>query len=413
MPETRKVRPSLFDEAADRLGLDATLREFLSMPEHEHHATLPIRLDDGSAAIVRSHRVQYSSARGPTIGAMRWHPDASEESTRAEAAAATWQAALLDLPHGGAAGAVSVDPKELSPFEKERLARELATRFRDLIGRGKDILIGGTNVTPQILGWVAAASEVLGGPGGLAATAGKPVALGGSMVPAEASARSAVISVREWASARGIDPGRLSYGVVGFGSLGRRVADQHARILGGSLRVASDSRGAVRQSGGIEPAALVRHKVTLGQVSGFDGTDALGAHEAYAEEVDVLYLAAASHLIGEDAAPVIRARVLCELCPSSVDRPGDAALNRAGKTVIPSLLATGGRLIAAHCESGMGVGHGVLTHREVEHRIAIGVTGALQAASSVAAAEAITLRTAAWMVGIERVAEAARARGWC
>jgi len=413
MQEARKTRQSLFDEAADRLGLDPTLREFLSIPEHEHHAALPLRMDDGSSTVVKSHRTQYSFARGPTIGTMRWHSDATEEATRAEAAAATWQAALLDLPHGGAAGAVSVDPKELSPAEKERLARELATRYRESIGRGRDILIAGTNVTPQILGWIAAASETLDGAIGLRAAAGKPVALGGTMVPAEASARSAVLSVREWARAAELEPSTLRAGIIGFGPAGRRVADLHVQLLGGPVHVVCDSRGAVRRAGGIDPTALLRHKITAGHVMGFEDAEPLTAHDAHAQDVDVLYLAAQSHLIGEPSAPAVRARVLCELSPNAVDRAGDAALHRAGKTVLPSLLTTGGRLIAAHCESGVGTGHGVLTTHDVETRIARGITRALQAASSVAAAESITLRTAAWMVGIERVAEAARARGWC
>jgi len=302
----------LFDAAAEQLGLDRSARELLRWPMREFRALIPVHMDDGFIRVFHAHRVQYNYAMGPTIGGLRWHPDASVDPSRAAAAFTSWQTAVLQLPLAGASGGIDCNPKELSGGEKERLARGFVRAFQGVIGADRDIIVPDLYTTPQVMGWMLDAFERGAGHREPGVVAGKPVAVGGMPGHGEATARGAVILVREAASELDLDPKNLTFAIHGFGNLGRGIASQHLRILGGGRLVAvSDSRGGIRKESGLEPGSLNMHKIQTGRVSGMPDSEEITPDEVLALDVDVIYASAPPGRITVEHASQSQARIVC------------------------------------------------------------------------------------------------------
>jgi glutamate dehydrogenase (NAD(P)+) len=416
MPARVRSKPAdpVLDAAAERLGLDENARELLRWPMREFRAMIPVRMDDGSLRILHGYRVQHNHARGPTIGGVRWHPDAAVEKIRTLAARMSYQTALLDLPLGGASGAVDCNPKALSTGEKERLARGYVRAFGRFLGVHGDVLIPDLYTTPQIVGWMMDAYEDLTGGSRFGTTAGKPAAIGGTLGQGDAIARSGVCAVRAAARDLGIDPANVTYAIQGFGNVGQTAAVLHRRMLGGGRLVAvGDSRGGVHNPDGIDPEAIVRHKLLSAQVAGFEGTHAISNEDLLALDVDVLYPAAAPDTITESVASRVQSRIVCELADSPTTPSGADALSAKGTLLIPDILAASGRVAVCYFEQIQNTSNDRWPideiHRRLEHRI----TTAYRDSRELGASEGADLRLGAYMLGISRVAEACRARGWC
>ena len=233
-----KIAQRQLDDAAARLGLDEATHQFLREPQKEIRFSLPVRMDDGSTKIFQGFRVQYNVARGPAKGGIRWHPDETIDTVRALAAWMTWKTAVVDIPLGGGKGGVVCNPKEMSEWERERLARAYVRALGPLIGVHKDTPAPDVYTNPQIMAWMMDEYEAIVRESHPGVITGKPLPLGGSQGRGDATARGGLYVVREAAKKIGLDTSKATYAVQGFGNAGQFAAllhDERDRLAPGQF----------------------------------------------------------------------------------------------------------------------------------------------------------------------------------
>ncbi len=400
------------DEAAEKLGLDAAMHEFLRWPMREYHFTVPLKMDNGKTKIFKGYRVQYNDARGPTKGGLRWHPEETIDTVRALAAWMTWKTSVVDIPLGGAKGGITCNPKELSDTEKERLARGYIRAVGRELGVHRDVPAPDVYTTPQIMAWMLDEYEKLVGYSHPGMITGKPIAIGGSQGRGDATARGGVYCVREAAKALNIDVSNSTYAIQGFGNAGQYAATLHAELLGGgTLLAASDSRGGVFCKDGMDPKALVRHKIETGAVGGFPGSKPISNEELLELECDVLYPAALECVITKENAGNIKAKLLCELANGPTTPAADKILFEKGVYVIPDFLANAGGVTVSYFEQVQNTYNYYWSLEDVYRQLDRKMTDAFAAVHDMAVKSKVHNRLAAYMVAVARVAEACKLRG--
>ena len=401
------------DEAAAKLGLDAATHELLRWPMREYHVTLPVKMDNGTTRIFKAYRVQYNNARGPIKGGLRWHPDETIDTIRALAAWMTWKTAVVDIPLGGGKGGVTCNPKELSDNEKERLARAYIRAVGREFGVHRDVPAPDVYTTPQIMAWMMDEYETIVGESHPGMITGKPIAVGGSQGRGDATARGGVYCVREASKALNLNSDNSSFAVQGFGNAGQFAATLHPEILGGgTLLAASDSRGGVFNKNGLDPAALVRHKLETGSVGNFPGSSPISNEDLLELECDVLYPAALEGAITERNAGQIKAKIVCELANGPTTPKADKILFEKGTYVIPDLLANAGGVTVSYFEQVQNTYNYYWSLEDVQAQLDRKMTDAFAAVHQMAQKTNSHNRLAAYLVSVSRVAEACKIRGW-
>lgn len=407
-----QIAQQQFDGAAEILGLDPAMRDFLRWPQREYCFTIPVAMDDGSTRIFKGYRIQYNDARGPTKGGLRWHPDETLDTVRALAAWMTWKTAVIDIPLGGGKGGVTCDPKSLSEKEKEGLARGWVRAVARELGAERDVPAPDVYTTAQVMAWMLDEFETLRGIRQPAMITGKPLPLGGSQGRMDATARGGVYAVREACRHLGVDP-TGDYAVQGFGNAGQYAALLHPAILGGGKLVAvSDSNAAIFQPDGMDPQAIVDWKNKHGTVSGFPGARETTNAALLEYPVNVLYPAALEGVIAHDNASRIRARIICELANGPTTPEADKILHKNGIHVIPDFLANAGGVTVSYFEQVQGTVNYYWTEAEVHRLLDEKMTHAYRTVSEMQQTSSMPMRTAAYLVAITRVAEAVAMRGW-
>ncbi len=401
------------DEAAQRLGLDAATHEFLRWPMREYHFTLPLKMDNGTTRIFKGYRVQYNNARGPTKGGLRWHPEETIDTVRALAAWMTWKTSVVDIPLGGGKGGITCNPKELSEAEKERLARTYIRAVGRELGVHRDVPAPDVYTTPQIMAWMMDEYEVLMGHSHPGMITGKPLAIGGSQGRGDATARGGIYCVREAAKALNLDVRRSSYAIQGFGNAGQFAATLHPEILGGgTLIAASDSRGGVMSKDGIDPKALVKHKLETGAVANFPGTKPISNQELLELQCDILYPSALEGVITARNAGNIKAKIMCELANGPTTPEADKILFEKGIYVLPDFLANAGGVTVSYFEQVQNTYNYYWTLEDVHQQLDRKMTEAYRAVYEMSKKTKVHNRLNAYMVAVARVAEACKIRGW-
>ncbi|MHC4339407.1 MAG: Glu/Leu/Phe/Val family dehydrogenase [Planctomycetota bacterium] len=408
-----KIAQAQFDEAAEKLGLDDGMRNFLRWPQREFHVTLPIRMDDGKFKVFHGYRVQYNSSRGPTKGGLRWHPDETIDTVRALAAWMTWKTSVVDIPLGGGKGGITCNPKELSQGEQERLARAYIRAVGRILGVTKDVPAPDVYTNPQIMAWMMDEFEVIEGQSHPGVITGKPLTLGGSLGRMDATARGGVYCTREAGNIMKVDWDGATYAVQGFGNAGQFGATLHKELLGNSKMVAaSDSRGGVYNAKGFDPHELISYKRENGSLQGFPGSDSITNEELLELKVDVLYPSALENVITADNADKIQARVICELANGPTTPEADRILYEKGVTVLPDFLANAGGVTVSYFEQVQNTYNFYWSLDRVHQRLDRKMTDAFHAVWDTAATEKVHMRLAAYLVAVQRVAQAVRDRGW-
>jgi len=408
-----KIAQAQFDECAERLGLDDAMRNFLRWPQREFHVTLPVRMDDGSYKVFHGYRVQYNSARGPTKGGLRWHPDETIDTVRALSAWMTWKTAVVDIPLGGGKGGITCNPKELSQGEQERLARAYMRAVARILGVTKDVPAPDVYTNPQIMAWMMDEYEVIKGESHPGVITGKPLTLGGSLGRMDATARGGIYSVREAAKLMKIDLDKAAYAIQGFGNAGQFAATLHHELLGkGRLVAVSDSRGGVYCDKGMDPQALVRYKKETGSLQGFPGSEPMSNEDLLELKVDVLYPSALENVITADNAARVKARVVCELANGPTTPEADKILHDNGVTVLPDFMANAGGVTVSYFEQVQNTYNYYWSLEEVHERLDRRMTAAFHSVWDTAKSESVHMRLAAYLVAVQRVAQAVRDRGW-
>ena len=402
-----------FDEAAVRLGLDAGTKEFLRWPMREYHFTIPVKMDSGATRIFKGYRVQYNNARGPNKGGLRWHPEETIDTVRALAAWMTWKTAVVDIPLGGGKGGVVCSPKELSEGEKERLARGYIRAVGRELGVHRDVPAPDVYTTPQIMAWMMDEYEVMMGHSHPGMITGKPLAIGGSQGRGDATARGGAYVVREAAKALNINLKSSTYAIQGFGNAGQFAATLHPEILGGgTLVAATDSTSGVYRKEGLDPAALVRHKLETKSLAGFPGARSISNEELLELPVDVLYPSALENVITAKNAANIKAKIVCELANGPTTPEADKILFEKGVYVLPDFLANAGGVTVSYFEQVQNTYNYYWTLEDVQRQLDRKMTDAYAAVHAMALKNKTHNRLAAYMVSVSRVAEACKLRGW-
>jgi glutamate dehydrogenase len=414
---------SQYDRAAEQLGLDSAIREFLREPMREVVFSIPLRMDDGGVHIYRGFRVLHNDARGPGKGGLRFHPAGTLDVIRALAMWMTWKTAVVDIPLGGSAGGVVVDPHNLSPAELEQLCRRFM-RFaaRDL---GPDVDVPEPDIMagPQQMLWMLDEYEAIIGRHALGALTGKPVGMGGSLGRKEAQGFGAVICVREALKEIGIKPSNALASVQGFGNVGQHAAKLCADLGVKVLAVAALDRRertpfTVRREDGVRVEELLEITDGFGSIDREEaarlGYEVLPGNAWLEQDVDVLVPAALENQITAENVGAVsqRVRVVAEGANGPTRPEAEQALAGRGIKVIPDLLSGAGGVTCSYFEQVQSNMNYFWERDEVLGKLDVKMTSAYIAVSDLARKRSLPMRDAAYIIAVSRVAGVCRARGW-
>jgi glutamate dehydrogenase (NAD(P)+) len=407
-----EIAQAQLDKAAKMLGLEAGVHAVLREPMRELHVSLPVRMDDGTTKVFKGFRVQYNDARGPNKGGIRFHPEETIDTVRALAAWMTWKCAVVDIPLGGGKGGVICNPKSMSTMELERLSRTYIDAVGRIIGPGKDIPAPDVYTTPQIMGWMMDEFSKLEGCYTPGVITGKPLSVGGSEGRGDATARGGAYTVREAAKGLGIDLKGATCAIQGFGNAGQYAALLNNQLYGMRIVAVSDTRGGVYLEDGLDAKALVDYKLKTGSVINFPGTRPVSNEDLLELSVDVLAPSALEEVITAGNAPKVRAKVIEELANGPTNPEADEILFQRGIFVIPDFLCNAGGVTVSYFEWVQNVYGLYWEESEVHERLDRKMTKAFRDVYEMAQIHKTDMRTAAYMVAIQRVAEAMHVRGW-
>ncbi len=399
-----------FAQAATILDLDEELHAVLTTPYREIAVQVPVRLDDGDLIVVRGYRVQHNGARGPYKGGIRYHPTADLNEVRALASLMTWKTALLDLPFGGAKGGVEVDPTEMSQRELQRMTRRFTQSIHHVLGVYRDIPAPDMNTNAQVMAWLMDAYSATHGYSPAIVT-GKPLDLGGAPGREAATGRGCTYVLEAWCEHNGRSLADLRVAIQGFGNVGSWMAQElHER--GAKVVAISDVTSAYVCPTGIDVPAVVAHVRGGAPLATAGAGDAITNEELIQLDCDVFAPAALGEVITDANADRVRAHVVLEAANYPVTPGGDKVLHDRGITVIPDILANAGGVTGSYFEWTMNIQQFTWKEERFNEELLDRMQGAYRLTQELADQREVPLRQAAYAIGISRVAEAAKLRGY-
>lgn len=407
-----RIAQEQFDQAARVLKLDAGLRELLRWPLREFHVRIPVRMDDGSVKVFPGYRVQYNHARGPCKGGLRFHPEETADTVRALAAWMTWKTAVVDLPLGGGKGGVVCNPKEMSVGELERVARGYIRALGHYISPDVDVPAPDVYTNPQVMAWMLDEYEKIVGQSAPGVITGKPLPLGGSAGRGDATARGGMYCTREAGNALGIDLRGATAAIQGYGNAGQFAHTLGEELLGLTVVAVSDSQGGIYNLNGLLSKDVIAHKERTGSVMGFQGAKAITNAELLELDVVVLFPSALENQITGANAGRVRAKIVSELANGPTTPEADQILHKNGVYVIPDFLCNAGGVTVSYFEQVQNAYNFYWDLAEVQKRLDQKMTTAFHAVHKAAKDHKVHNRLGAYLVSVQRVAEAVKLRGW-
>jgi glutamate dehydrogenase/leucine dehydrogenase len=399
------------DIVADLLSLDSGMREVLKHPKRELTVNFPVRMDDGGYHVYTGYRVQYNMARGPCKGGIRYHPQVSLDEVRALAAWMTWKCAVVNIPYGGAKGGVICDPKHMSKGELERLTRRFATEISGIIGPERDIPAPDVYTDGQTMAWIMDTYSMLKGYSVPGVVTGKPIALGGSEGRGEATGRGCAYTIREAATHAGVRVKNGTVAVQGYGNAGSVCANILNDEQGAKIVAASDSKGGIYKADGFNPHALEEYKAKNGSVVGFPGAKAISNEELLELKVDILVPAALENQLTAKNADKVQAKLIGEAANGPTLPEADTIFFQKKITVLPDILANAGGVTVSYFEWAQDIQGYFWPLAEVNQRLERVMVQSYNDVHKIAVERKVHNRTAAYVLAIQRVAEAIRLRG--
>lgn len=408
----------------ETLDLSSSEKKLLLKPQHIHKKTVSIKLDDGKSAEFPAFRVQYNNARGPYKGGIRYHPTADENEVKALAALMAVKTAVAGIPFGGAKGGVQCNPKTLSRREVQELSRAYVRAFMDRLGPDVDIPAPDVNTTPAIMAWMRDEYEKRSDYSPAMIT-GKPLEYGGSIGRESATARGGFFILQELIEGEALDPTNLRVAVQGFGNVGGTMA----RMLHGAgytVVAVSDSHGGIYSTDGVDPVRIEKYKNKTGSVAGeycegsvcdigkmkLDGVSRVSNEELLELPCDILIPAALDNVITGKNAKKIKAKIIFELANGPTTPEADEILERRRIKVIPDVLANVGGVIVSYFEWIQGRSGEQWTNERVDSELKRVILNAYRDVRRERHRRHVNFRRAAFILGIGRIVEAMRARGW-
>jgi glutamate dehydrogenase len=407
----------------DRLGIDDATRDLLASPIREYHFAIPIQMDDGSTRVYRGYRMQHNDARGPGKGGIRFSPTSSADDVRALAMWMTWKCALLDLPLGGAKGLVQCDPRLLSEREQERICRGWVRQLARNVGAQLDVPAPDMMTSAKHMLWMLDEFEVITGGKAPGFITGKPVGLGGSPGRTEATGFGAIAVLREALKEIGLPIEKSSASIQGFGNVGRYAAERYASLGGTIVAISSWDRVSqqawtYRRPSGIELGSLIAITDAFGSIdrrkAADIGLEVLPGDAWLDQPVDILIPAALEGQITESNVGRVHARtkLVIEAANGPVTPAADWELLRSGIRVVPDIVANAGGVTCSYFEQVQGNSNYYWSRDEVLGKLDARMAEAYRVVSDTSVREHVSLRDAAYLIAVDRVAQACRKRGW-
>jgi len=399
------------DEAAAHISIDPDVIEKLKYARETTKVRLLIRMDDGSRKSFVAWRCRYDDTRGPTKGGIRFHPSSTADEVETLAFWMTIKCAVMNLPYGGGKGAVQVDPRKLSKAELERLSRAYMQAFARTVGPDRDIPAPDVYTNAMVMGWMADEYAQIVGQHEPAVITGKPIALGGSLGRSDATARGGYYLVRHLAKDLGLNGLRIA--VQGFGNAGQHIARLFAAD-GHKIVAVSDSQGAVESEAGLHVDMLVEAKDqghSVASTVGQGGHQFLSADGLVGVDCDLLVPAALENMIDENNAASVKAKLILELANGPLTSEADAILARNGVVVLPDILANAGGVTVSYFEWVQNRQGFYWDIEEIHDRLRTVMEREGRAIWNVSQNKGITVRTAAYVSALGRLAEAIEAHG--
>ena len=399
-----------FNAVAERLGLDAGMREVLRHCKREFTVNFPVQMDDGSIRVFTGYRVHHNEARGPVKGGLRYSATLTLDEVRALSMWMTWKCAVAGLPYGGAKGGVVVDPRSLSKRELERLTRRFAADIGMLIGPDEDVPAPDMGTDAQIMAWIMDTYSMMHGHSVPAVVTGKPVTIGGSSGRIEATGRGVLFVTQEACRDRGIALEGARVAVQGFGNVGS-VAAKLLDDAGAKIVAISDANGGLFDAEGLSIEAILAMQHEKGFIpAGARGTRITNT-ELLELAVDILIPAALEGQIHGGNGARVRAPMIIEAANGPTTPEGDRILNAKGVYVVPDILANAGGVVVSYFEWVQDLQSFFWEEDEVNVKLKRIIERSFREVAAIRDEHACTMREAAYILAVRRVVEATEVRG--
>ena len=401
---------AFFDRGAQLIHLKDEMYGVLKTSYREVQVQVPVRMDDGSMQVFTGYRIQHNGARGPYKGGIRYHPQADLDEVRALASLMTWKTALVDIPFGGAKGGITVDVSDMSHREIQTMTRRFTNAIGHVLGVNRDIPAPDMNTNAQVMAWVMDAFSATHGYSPACVT-GKPVELGGAPGREAATGRGVVYVLEGAAKHWDVDLQACRVAIQGFGNVGSWVARGLVE-LGVKVVAVSDLKGGIYRSDGLDIARLRTLSDSRRSVNEAEDVEKISNEELLECDCDVLVPAALGDVITEKNAEKIRADIIVEAANHPTTTEADAILVDTGKRVIPDLLANAGGVTGSYFEWTQNIQQFKWKEEHFNEELRDIMVRALDAVLAFAESRDVSLRDAAFAIGIERVARASKMRGY-
>lgn len=399
-----------FNEAANLLELDSSMRAILTHPTRQIIFSIPFQRDNGEFEVYTGYRVQYSFARGPAKGGIRFHPGVTLDEVTALAFWMTWKCAVVDLPFGGAKGGVTCDPSKLSQNELERITRRYAAELVEVVGPDKDVPAPDVNTNPQTMAWFMDTYSMHMRQAVPGVVTGKPLAIGGSKGRVEATGRGVMICGMDELANLGIAPKDARVIVQGFGNVGmwaaRLFQERGCKVVG-----ISDVTGAYYNENGIDLDKAIELVEKDRNLGAFREGDKISNAELLVADCDVLVPAALEKVLTAENAAQVKAKLIVEGANGPTTPEADRIFNERGITVIPDIMANAGGVTVSYFEWVQDRAGYFWKLNEVNERLEDALITNFHELRGIANRHNIPYRTAAYMVAIDRVVQCLKLRG--
>lgn len=398
--------------ACDKLGMEPNVYELLKEPQRVIEVNIPVKMDDGSIRIFKGFRSQHNDAVGPTKGGIRFHPNVSLEEVKALSIWMTFKCSVTGIPYGGGKGGIIVDPSELSKGELERLSRGYIDGIYKLIGEKVDVPAPDVNTNGQIMAWMVDEYNKLTGTSAIGTLTGKPVDFGGSKGRNEATGYGVAVTVREACKKMGITEPKVA--VQGFGNVGAFTV-KNIQKLGGKVVAMCEydkEHGpyAIYDENGLDFQAMWDYKQEHKTLFGF--AKEIAIDDFWGADVDVVVPAALEKAIDVHQAELIKAKLVCEAANGPTTPAADEVLNKKGIVLTPDILTNAGGVTVSYFEWVQNLYGYYWGEKEVEEKEDIAMVDAFEALWKIKEEYNVTMREAAYMHSVKKVATAMKLRGW-
>jgi glutamate dehydrogenase (NAD(P)+) len=405
-----EIAKQQFDRAADYLDLEESMRNVLRSAKRQLIVSIPVKMDGGETKVFEGYRVQHNIARGPAKGGIRYHPNVTLDEVKALASWMTWKCATVGIPYGGGKGGVVCDPKSLSQNELERLTRRYAFEIAPIVGPDRDIPAPDVYTDSQTMAWIMDTISMVRGHTELGVVTGKPLALGGSQGRHEATARGALYALREACKIKGISLRNARVAVQGFGNAGsiiaRLVAEDGAKVV-----AACDSKSGVHSANGLDIPAALKHKESTGSLRGLPNTKEISSNEVLEVDCDILCPSALENSITASNVGRVKAKIIAELANGPTTPFADRALEEGGVLLIPDILANAGGVTVSYYEWVQDQYSFFWSEDRINRTLEETIGKSFHQVHEKARYYNVDMRTGAYILAIDRVAEATRVRG--